>query len=267
MAVTTYTNQNLVLIRENGSDPTGAGGKIINDNFKKIDEALFSGTSAIVDYARYAESAYSTSYADYAGYAYSCVCGTSSGSSFGGDGYASLPGYADPWYSRAFVNDYSGKPISIWGSTSAAYIYSSVDGYSVSGPQPFACIPPFGPFSLRVNMVFYKDTDYRTAIFAELFIFGWNLDIFGIRVLHAYDVYGQEKTLDTHFSAETLDSWNASVGASIVGGMLRLSAHNGGADGTYVIHARVENTFPTSYDSGSYDGCNPGNSQSGYVSS
>lgn len=255
MAVTTYTNQNLTLIREDGSDPTGSGGKIINDNFKKIDEALFSGGSAIVECARNANYANTASYASYANYAYSCAHG--SGGSSGVGGYASLPGYANPWYPSPYASSDTSKPISIWGSLATTFMYSS--GYSgsevwkTSGDPYFACIPPFGPFSLRVNMVFYPQLDYSNAIFAEVFICGWNLDIFAVDVLHAYDVNGNQAVVNGHASLDIPVSFGTTIGASINGGMLMLAAHrdNSGA-GVTIIHARVENTFPSYSDKGCY---------------
>ncbi len=255
MPVTTYTGQNLVLIQENGSEPTGSGGKIINDNFKKIDEALFFGTTAIVDYARTANYAYSTSQAEYASYAYSCA--GASGGYGSGTGYASLPGYADPWYSYPYAENNSSNPISIWGSLSTTYMYST-SGYSgqqiytPSGSPYFACIPPFGPFSLRVNLVFYPQGYYSQAIFAEVFICGWNLDIFTVKVLHAYDVNGSEVTVKGQASTQLPVSETA-IGASINGGMLMLTAHASSSySDTVTIHARVENTFPSYSDEGCY---------------
>lgn len=256
MAVTTYKGQNLVLIQENGSEPTGSGGKIINDNFKKIDEALFSGTSAIVEYARNANYANTASYASYANYAYSCSHGSGGGGGVGG--YASLPGYADPWYSYPYAENNSSWPISIWGGLSTTYMYST-SGYSgspvwrASGSPNFACIPPFGPFSLRVNMVFYPQWDYTSAIFAEVFICGWNLDIFAVDVLHAYDVNGNQAVVNGHASLDIPVSAGTAIGASINGGRLMLAAHrdNSGAGNT-IIHARVENTFPSYSDEGCY---------------
>lgn len=266
MAVTTYTNQNLTLIREDGSDPTGSGGKIINDNFKKIDEALFSGTSAIVEYARNANYAVTASQASYADYAYSCAHG--SGGSSGVGGYASLPGYADPWYSHPYAEDNSSWPISIWGGQSTAYMYST-SGYSgnqvwrTSDSPYFACIPPFGPFSLRVNMVFYSQWNYTSAIFAEVFICGWNLDIFAVDVLHAYDVNGNQAVVNSHTSLDIPVSSGTAIGASINGGRLMLAAHcDGDSLGNITIHARVENTFPSSSDEGCYSGYSSSGSSS-----
>ena len=45
MAVTTTKTNIMTIIEEDGGDPTGAGGKGINDNFKKIDD-LFDGDVA-----------------------------------------------------------------------------------------------------------------------------------------------------------------------------------------------------------------------------
>ena len=249
MAVTTYKGQNLVLIQENGSEPTGSGGKIINDNFKKIDEALFSGTSAIVEYARNANYANTASYASYANYAYSCSHG--SGGSGGVGGYASLPGYADPWYSYPYAENNSSWPISIWGSQTSTYVYSTGSGYSASGGASFACVPPFGPFSLRANMVFYRSADFQSAIFADVLIFGWNLEIASVKILHSYKIDGSDVEVTGHRSLY-MPSSNPSISAEIVGGMLQFGAHDGTYDGTFFIHARVENTFPGTGDSGSF---------------
>ena len=86
MTVTTSKDKMVTLIRQDGGDPQGEGGKTINDNFKAIADqfapspvsgvypaqrALQADYASNAGYASSANSAYNASYADYANSAYS----------------------------------------------------------------------------------------------------------------------------------------------------------------------------------------------------
>ena len=84
-----------------------------------------------------------------------------------------------------------------------------------------------------------------------MLIFGWNLEIASVKILHSYKIDGSDVEVTGHKSLY-MPSFDPSIGAEIVGGMLQFGAHDGTYDGTFFIHARVENTFPGTGDSGSF---------------
>lgn len=247
MAVTSSTSNWLTLITENEGSPTGVGGNIINANFQRIDNAF--------NYNSGSPTAHNAAYADYAGYAYSCAGGSSSGSgSYGGSGipqFAHMAGYGRPMnYSSPLYS--SSFPIAVWGDFGSIPMYSTGSGYNASGSPPsVACLAPYGPFQLRVSVTFYPYMNYSSAIFAEVLIYGWNLDILGIKVLHAYDVSGSETTVNAEEGTYLTTSGN-SLGFQIVGEQLQIAAKTDFGSGTYCVHASVLNVYPATYDTGSY---------------
>ena len=153
--------------------------------------------------------------------------------------------YSSPLYSSSF-------PIAVWGDFGSIPMYSTGSGYNASGSPPsVACLAPYGPFQLRVSVTFYPYMNYSSAIFAEVLIYGWNLDILGIKVLHAYDVSGSETTVNAEEGTYLTTSGN-SLGFQIVGEQLQIAAKTDFGSGTYCVHASVLNVYPATYDTGSY---------------
>ncbi|MDO4585001.1 MAG: hypothetical protein Q4D62_12960 [Planctomycetia bacterium] len=187
MAVTSTTSNMLTLIQENGSDPTGEGGKIINGNFTLLD-AMFEKYST----SWYAKNALNASYAEFA-----CFAGTAT--SVGNSELANLAlcaGFASPMNSYS----YQSWPIAVWGNFGQGGIVSGSqpDTYSIpsGGTDPrYAGLPPLGPFFVKLLLCAYPMYEAQNAIFVECCVGGWNLSISFAKVLNAYTLNGETATV------------------------------------------------------------------------
>ena len=215
MSVTSSVGNVLTLIYENGSEPSGSGGGIIDNNFRKIDSMLSgSGGNIYIQnaqnalYANYANSASSANFASgayYANYAYSCA---GSGGSTGVPDFAKATGFMYPTSSYGYtVSDT--YPYAIWGSQ-----YSTAfNGSYVSGTSSFTGIPPFGPFMCRLQICLHNYYNDSRA-FAEALICGWNCSISFVKMLHCYDESGTEITASDYSISYCENIYSASVDAS-----------------------------------------------------
>lgn len=197
MSVTSSTNQFLTLIQEDGSTPTGEGGKIINTNFQRLDSMFTSGSgsswmAARADYAEY------TFLADNASYAYQATTASNAISAEMAD-VALRTGFASPSNSYS----YASLPVAVWGSLGRTQVEmsSSQSGtwhYFPSGVSltRTAGLPPFGPFCCKVMICAYLPyPDNAGPIFVECMVSGWNLSISFVKVLNAFDLSGNTVTV------------------------------------------------------------------------
>lgn len=149
MAVTTSKTNIMTIIQEDGSDPSGAGGKIINDNFKKIDD-LFDGDdckSALV--ANSLASA--PSIAANTGFSRHNATGSSYRITSGGVSY----------------------PVAIWGASFQTGAQTE-GGYSWVTMAPIAKVPPYGPLMYRIMATIAPNTEQDRPIYLECIIGGYN---------------------------------------------------------------------------------------------
>lgn len=235
----------------------GEGGSMINTNFRNLATNVFSGSQIAyaqeAGHAAYASQADWASHASYATYAYSISGGTSTSTSQI-YGTAANPTLGDS--SQLYANDGSHRLL-VWGNCEDYQVSSYSTSYSTvyypfSQSSTLANVNPFGPFFLKASLVFYRDYSYSTAIFADIEIFGWNLEIIGTKVLRAWDISGSSVDLliSTDFSST---SSSPMIWVKISNQQLQFSGYPASeSDGYHTVHARVENVWPSSGDWGSY---------------
>ena len=134
MAVTTTKTNIMTIIEEDGGDPTGAGGKVINDNFKKIDD-LFDG-----DDCKSAE--------------FSKIAGITP------------IGNSSSYYHTVGTTNY---PIAIWGTTFESG-FNGGDAYV----GKIGYLPPFGPFAYIVKIVIINNSRLDDSRYLECRVLGCN---------------------------------------------------------------------------------------------
>lgn len=145
MAVTTTKTNIMTIIEEDGGDPTGAGGKVINDNFKKIDD-LFDGDDC--------KSAISLTQAP---------------------DIAKNTGFSNPGAQGASYRVTSGNiqyPVAIWGTSFQTGVY--FESYDHVSMAPIAKLPPYGPFMYRVMAYVAPNASQSGGYYIEFIIHGYN---------------------------------------------------------------------------------------------
>lgn len=163
MSVTTQKTNIMTVIKENGGDPTGSGGNLINENFKTID-GLFTG-----QYAKRALQANQV---------------------LSAPGIAQNTGFSPPtsWPTVTLTSTY---PIALWGDLGNAHTSGSM-----IEPPMCAALPPYGPIMFHVLVAGYNTADTSSRIYAECLVFGWDTVLTGAKVLHAYDESGNTLSLN-----------------------------------------------------------------------
>ena len=149
MAVTTTKTNIMTIIEEDGGDPTGAGGKLINDNFKKIDD-LFDGDdckSAIV--ANSLASA--PPIAANTGFSRHNATGANYRVTSGGVHY----------------------PVSVWGASFQTGAQKQ-GIYSWVNMAPIAKVSPYGPLMYHIMAAIAPNTVQDEPVCLECVIYGSN---------------------------------------------------------------------------------------------
>lgn len=252
MAVTSSTSNFMTLIQENGSQPTGAGGAIINNNFLLLDNQFVMGTGSSSEsswcaknatYANFASNAGTASYANAAGTVYSAP-----DASYAYSAYSA--GYAPPVFNTNMAAYSTGDAYyAVYGSLKEMY-YSTVSGSTYcTDPAECSALPPFGPFMVDALICLYPWQSSSEVIYAKALICGWNLDIQKISIQEAWNASGTAVTLGAAKSVNTVSEVAANMLYFGVSNN-RLMLCYGDTGRKWVGHIASRMLYPSDYDMG-----------------